>query len=76
MKTSEGAFRQNWHQMVSLPDQERPEPGSNSDEESELEDTDALEATAYVSPQPRVYQTRSRSGLMPTPPERLNPSWS
>jgi hypothetical protein len=58
VKTPEGAFRRKRRQMVSLPDQERPEPGSNLDEESEIEDTDALEepqATANVSPQSRAY---------------------
>ena len=72
VRTPEGTFRRNRHHIVRTPSKEnilddtiQPESSSGDQRTSERQ-----------SSQEKVYQTRSKSGRAPKPPERFDNSWN
>ena len=64
VETPDGTYRRNRKHLIQLPD---PSPA----EESQASNSPEMNSEPTSS-----YQTRSQSGRVPKPPERLDPSWN
>ena len=78
VRTPEGTVRRNCRQMAQIPsDDSETVVSADLTSPSDLSDNTQVETEIVRNESPpKTYMTRSKSGRMPTPPERFDISWS